>query len=84
MAFGTIVFTLSDDEFTQFIAEVNLIRGIDTNCTIKDIWIDLPYEDVGLLLDTKELNKLKELLKASLYIENLNLLLQTLKISGPK
>ncbi|MFT4597912.1 MAG: hypothetical protein ACJAR8_001596 [Bacteroidia bacterium] len=84
IAFGTIVFTLEVKDFYHFGNSINKISALETECKIKDIWINLPAEDVGLLLNTLELIKLKELIGLSLHTQRLNTILQKVGLSSPK
>ena len=84
IAFGTIVFTLDVKDFHHFGTSISQISTIETDCKIKDIWINLPAEDVGLLLNTLELIKLKELIGLSLHAEKLNTMLSEVGLRSPK
>lgn len=84
IAFGTIVFTLDVKDFYHFGTSISQISTIETDCKIKDIWINLPAEDVGLLLNTLELIKLKELIGLSLHAEKLNTMLSEVGLRSPK
>jgi hypothetical protein len=84
IAFGTIVFTLDVKDFYHFGNSINKISTLETECKVKDIWINLPAEDVGLLLNTLELIKLKELIGLSLHTQRLNTILHEVGLRSPK
>ena len=83
IAFGTTVFTLDDTEFAYFRLNISKISTLDTQCKIKDIWISLPCEDVGLLINTAELTQLKQLCILSMHAQKLNTLLMNSGVCRP-